>query len=50
MRLALLTLMATTACTSEMSDDDIEPANLWGFGALDAVQSQIAAYRRATRR
>ena len=27
------------------TDDDIEPANLWGFGALDAVQEQIAIYR-----
>jgi hypothetical protein len=27
------------------TDDDIEPANLWGFGALDAVKQQIAIYR-----
>jgi hypothetical protein len=28
------------------TDDDIEPANLWGFGALDAVKQQIAIYRQ----
>ncbi len=28
------------------TDDDIEPANLWGFGALDAVKRQIAIYRQ----
>jgi hypothetical protein len=28
------------------TDDDIEPANLWGFSALDAVQQQIALYRQ----
>ncbi len=27
------------------TDDDIEPANLWGFGALDAVRRQIKLYR-----
>lgn len=27
------------------TDDDIEPSNLWGFGALDAVKQQIAPYR-----
>ncbi len=27
------------------TDDDTEPANLWGLGALDAVQRQIAIYR-----
>lgn len=28
------------------TDDDIEPANLWGFGALDTVKQQIAIYRQ----
>ena len=28
------------------TNDDIEPANLWGFGALDAVKKQIAIYRQ----
>jgi hypothetical protein len=28
------------------TDDDIEPANLWGQGALHAVQGEIKAYRR----
>jgi len=28
------------------TDDDIEPANLWGFTALQAVQQQIAIYRQ----
>ncbi len=27
------------------TDDDIEPANLWGFGALKAVKHQISLYR-----
>jgi hypothetical protein len=27
------------------TDDDIEPANLWGFGALEAVKEQIEIYR-----
>jgi hypothetical protein len=27
------------------TDDDIEPANLWGRGALHAVQREIRAYR-----
>lgn len=27
------------------TDDDIEPANLWGFGALSAVRQQIDRYR-----
>jgi hypothetical protein len=27
------------------TEDDIEPANLWGFGALDAVKKQITLYR-----
>lgn len=27
------------------TDDDIEPANLWGVGALSAVKDQIARYR-----
>jgi hypothetical protein len=27
------------------TDDDIEPANLWGFGALDTVRQQIELYR-----
>jgi hypothetical protein len=30
------------------TDDDIEPANLWGFGALDAVRHQIKLYRQQT--
>jgi len=30
------------------TDDDIEPANLWGLGALEAVRQQIAAYRPQT--
>jgi hypothetical protein len=29
--------------------DDIEPANLWGRGALRVVKDEIAAYRKATR-
>ncbi len=28
------------------TNDDIEPANLWGFGALNAVKQQIAIYRQ----
>ncbi len=28
------------------TNDDIEPAYLWGFGALDAVKKQIATYRQ----
>jgi hypothetical protein len=28
------------------TDDDIEPANLWGQSALHAVQAEIKAYRR----
>jgi hypothetical protein len=27
------------------TDDDIEPANLWGYSALNAVKQQIATYR-----
>jgi hypothetical protein len=27
--------------------DDIEPANLWGHGALDAVRHEIGVYRRS---
>jgi hypothetical protein len=27
------------------TDDDIEPANLWGYGALEAVKHQIKLYR-----
>jgi hypothetical protein len=27
------------------TDDDIEPANLWGRSALDAVRHEIRAYR-----
>jgi hypothetical protein len=27
------------------TDDDIEPANLWGFGALEATRQQISIYR-----
>lgn len=27
------------------TDDDVEPANLWGFGALSAVRAQIERYR-----
>jgi hypothetical protein len=30
------------------TDDDVEPANLWGFGALDAVRQQIKIYRQQT--
>jgi hypothetical protein len=30
------------------TDDDIEPANLWGSGALDAVKQQIKLYRQQT--
>lgn len=30
------------------TDDDIEPANLWGFGALVAVRHQIKLYRQQT--
>lgn len=30
------------------TDDDIEPANLWGEGALDAVRQQIKLYRQRT--
>jgi len=30
------------------TDDDVEPANLWGSGALDAVQQQIQLYRQRT--
>ena len=28
------------------TDDDVEPANLWGFGALRAVTGQIECYRQ----
>jgi hypothetical protein len=28
------------------TDDDIEPANLWSYGALEAVKHQIKLYRR----
>jgi hypothetical protein len=28
------------------TDDDSEPSNLWGFGALDALRQQIALYRQ----
>jgi hypothetical protein len=27
------------------TDDDVEPANLWGYGALNVVTHQIKAYR-----
>jgi hypothetical protein len=27
------------------TDDDIEPANLWGYGAVDTVRNQISLYR-----
>ncbi|HKM86643.1 MAG TPA: hypothetical protein VJW96_10575 [Terriglobales bacterium] len=30
------------------TDDDVEPANLWGQGALDAVKQQIKLYRQQT--
>ncbi|HTC50168.1 MAG TPA: hypothetical protein VK722_22800 [Candidatus Aquilonibacter sp.] len=30
------------------TDDDIEPANLWGSSALDAVANQVRIYRRQT--
>jgi len=29
------------------TDDDVEPANLWGLGAMENVKSQVAFYRRA---
>jgi hypothetical protein len=29
------------------TDDDIEPANLWGRGALNAVRHEVRAYRRS---
>jgi hypothetical protein len=32
------------------TDDDSEPANLWGRGALDALQNQIALYRKDSQR
>ncbi len=28
------------------TDDDIEPANLWGAGALDVVSEQIRPYHQ----
>jgi hypothetical protein len=28
------------------TNDDIEPANLWGLGALNSVKQQIAIYRQ----
>jgi hypothetical protein len=28
------------------TDDDVEPADLWGTGALDAVRQQIELYRQ----
>ena len=31
------------------TDDDIEPANLWGLGALDEVKNQISIYHRQER-
>jgi hypothetical protein len=31
------------------TDDDTEPANLWGHGALDAVQQQITLYHQQTK-
>jgi|HubBroStandDraft_6_1064221.scaffolds.fasta_scaffold05092_2 hypothetical protein len=30
------------------TDDDVEPANLWGKSALDAVKQEIQAYRAAS--
>ena len=30
------------------TDDDIDPSNLWGTGALDAVRQQIKLYRQHT--
>jgi len=30
------------------TDDDTEPADLWGFGALNAVRKQIKMYRQHT--
>jgi len=30
------------------TDDDTEPADLWGFGALNAVRQQIKIYRQQT--
>jgi hypothetical protein len=29
------------------TDDDIEPADLWGFGALHAVAQQVRLYRES---
>jgi hypothetical protein len=29
------------------TDDDIEPADLWGFGALHAVEQQVRLYRES---
>jgi hypothetical protein len=31
------------------TDDDIEPANLWGSGDLKIVKDEIKAYRQALR-
>ena len=30
------------------TDDDSEPSNLWGFGALDAIRQQIRLYHQST--
>jgi hypothetical protein len=32
------------------TNDDIEPANLWGFGAVEAVRQQIEVYRHQLER
>ncbi len=29
------------------TDDDTEPANLWGFGAMEAVRAQVGRYRQS---
>ena len=30
------------------TDDDSEPANLWGFGAIEAVREQVGQYRQSS--
>ncbi|MGO8796432.1 MAG: hypothetical protein ACLQLC_16545 [Candidatus Sulfotelmatobacter sp.] len=30
------------------TDDDSEPANLWGFGAIEAVREQVGLYRQSS--
>jgi len=31
------------------TNDDIEPANLWGKGALKSVKDEVKAYRQSSR-